>query len=218
MGAPGGGLSLAVVGLSLARRRDRPTRRAIAACPGSPRPWRRFLAGLRSDADGGPPPGAHNFFRGGPARGLRRRDPRRARRTRRPHRRHGAAAAVWDAALRAEWRGPPVWFHGDVAAGNLLVGDGRLAAVIDFGTSGRRRPACDLVIAWTLFDGESREAFRAALPPDEAAWARGRGWALWKALITLARHIGTNPIEAAKSRRFWTRSSPITPAPPGPQS
>ena len=79
-----------------------------------------------------------------------------------------------------------MWFHGDVAVGNLLVRDGRLAAVIDFGTSGVGDPACDVVIAWTLFEGESREAFRAALGVDDATWARGRGWALWKALISLA--------------------------------
>ena len=62
-------------------------------------------------------------------------------------------------------------------------------------------PSCDLAIAWTLFDGESREAFRAALGPDDATWARGRGWALWKALITLAEHIGSNPSEAEIARR-----------------
>jgi aminoglycoside phosphotransferase (APT) family kinase protein len=98
------------------------------------------------------------------------------------------AAAVldlWDSALAATSTGPPVWFHGDVAAGNLLVRDGRLAAVIDFGCSGVGDPACDLAIAWTLFSGGSRRAFRAALGVDDATWARGRGWVLWKALITL---------------------------------
>jgi aminoglycoside phosphotransferase (APT) family kinase protein len=77
---------------------------------------------------------------------------------------------------------------------NLLVRDGRLAAVIDFGSSGVGDPACDMVIAWTLLSGESRKAFRATLAVDDATWARGRGWALWKALITLAdnpasRHV-----------------------------
>jgi aminoglycoside phosphotransferase (APT) family kinase protein len=75
-----------------------------------------------------------------------------------------------------------------VAIGNLLVRDGRLAAVIDFGTSGVGDPACDVVIAWTLFRGESRAAFRASLGVDDGMWARGRGWALWKALIVLAEH------------------------------
>jgi aminoglycoside phosphotransferase (APT) family kinase protein len=77
-----------------------------------------------------------------------------------------------------------VWFHGDIASGNLLVRDGRLSAVIDFGTSGVGDPACDLVIAWTFFSGDSRSAFRDAVQQDTATWARARGWALWKALIT----------------------------------
>jgi len=58
--------------------------------------------------------------------------------------------------------------------------------VIDFGTSGVGDPACDLVIAWTFFSGSSRAAFRGAVAQDDGTWARARGWALWKALITLA--------------------------------
>lgn len=85
--------------------------------------------------------------------------------------------------------------------GNLLVRDGRLAAVIDFGCSGVGDPACDLVLAWTLLSGESREAFRAVLPVDRATWARGRGWALWKGLITLAEHLNTDPLKAGEARR-----------------
>ncbi len=57
--------------------------------------------------------------------------------------------------------------------------------MIDFGGTGVGDPACDVVIAWTLLKGESREAFRTALRVDDGTWARGRGWALWKALITL---------------------------------
>ena len=79
-----------------------------------------------------------------------------------------------------------MWVHGDVAAGNLLVADGRLAGVIDFGSAAVGDPACDLVIAWTLFEGDGRAAFRAAAPADAGTWARARGWALWKALLTIA--------------------------------
>ena len=108
---------------------------------------------------------------------------------------------MWEAALKATWHGSPVWFHGDISWGNLLVKGGRLNAVIDFGTSGVGDPSCDLAIAWTLFGGESRDAFRAALQLDDATWARGRGWTLWKGLITLAEHIDTNPLEAGRARR-----------------
>jgi aminoglycoside phosphotransferase (APT) family kinase protein len=145
-----------------------------------------FLVALRAvDAEGGPGPGPHNFHRGGPLTHYEDEtlaalaalggaiDGRRTRR-------------IWDEAVAATGQGPPVWFHGDVAVNNLLVRDGRLAAVIDFGTSGVGDPACDVVIAWTYLDAPGRAAFRAALGTDDATWARGRGWALWKALITIA--------------------------------
>jgi aminoglycoside phosphotransferase (APT) family kinase protein len=56
--------------------------------------------------------------------------------------------------------------------------------VIDFGTSGVGDPACDLVIAYTFFAGNSRSVFRDAVDQDAGTWARARAWALWKALIT----------------------------------
>jgi len=113
-----------------------------------------------------------------------------------------AATAVWDAALAAPWLDPPVWVHGDVAVGNLLVRDGRLSAVIDWGCAGVGDPACDLVSAWTFLSGESRDAFRAALPLARTTWTRARGWALWKALITVAGHADTTAPEAARSRQI----------------
>jgi aminoglycoside phosphotransferase (APT) family kinase protein len=152
-----------------------------------------FLRAMyRIDPAGGPPPGRHNFFRGGPLT-VYDGETRRAITALGGRIDAGAAMAAWEAALAATWHGPPVWFHGDVASGNLLVRDGRLSAVIDFGTSGVGDPACDLAIAWTLFEDESREIFRAALGPDGATWARGRGWALWKCLITLAECIDHDP-------------------------
>jgi aminoglycoside phosphotransferase (APT) family kinase protein len=161
-----------------------------------------FLNTLRQvDATDGPLPGQHNFFRGGPLATYDA-ETRRAIEALAGRIDGDAATVVWDTALAATWQGRPVWFHGDVAAGNLLVRDGRLAAVIDFGTSGVGDPSCDVVVAWTLLSGDSRDALRAALSADAATWARGRGWALWKALITLVDHIDTNPGEAAISRRL----------------
>ncbi|MCI0687954.1 MAG: aminoglycoside phosphotransferase family protein [Sporichthyaceae bacterium] len=145
-----------------------------------------FLGALqRIDAVGGPPAGQHNFYRGGPLHTYDT-DARRAIAALGDRIDGDTATKLWDAALVTGWDGPPVWVHGDVAAGNLLVRDGRLAAVIDFGCSGVGDPACDVTIAWTLLSGPSRQAFRAALDPDPDTWARGRGWALWKAAITLA--------------------------------
>jgi aminoglycoside phosphotransferase (APT) family kinase protein len=161
----------------------------------------RFLDRLqRIDPGGGPPPGPHNFFRGGPLATYDA-ETRGAIAAVRDRIADELATEVWETALAATWHGPPVWVHGDVAAANLLVRDGRLRAVIDFGSSGVGDPACDVTIAWTLLSGESREAFRAALPLDAATWARGRGWALWKALITFAGNLDANPAEAARARR-----------------
>jgi aminoglycoside phosphotransferase (APT) family kinase protein len=160
-----------------------------------------FLIALQgADATGGPLAGPHSFHRGG---ALATYDAETRRAVADLGDRIDAATVmpVWDAALAAAWDGPSVWVHGDVAAGNLLVKNGRLSAVIDFGCSAVGDPACDLAIAWTLFEGESREAFRNALPLDAATWARGRGWTLWKALIVWAALLGANPMGAETSRR-----------------
>ncbi|TPL52183.1 aminoglycoside phosphotransferase family protein [Mesorhizobium sp. B2-4-4] len=160
-----------------------------------------FLIALkRIDPAGGPGPGQHNFFRGGPLN-VYDGETRQAIAALDTRIDAGAASAVWETALAAPWQGPPVWFHGDVSWGNLLVEHGRLSAVIDFGTSGVGDPSCDLAIAWTLFEGQSREVFRAGLGVDDATWARGRGWALWKALITAAGEIDVNSAEIEQSWR-----------------
>jgi aminoglycoside phosphotransferase (APT) family kinase protein len=139
-----------------------------------------FLRALaRVDATGGPAPGQHNWLRGAPVSVYEDETLRAIEALSLPE-----ALPVWRDAVDAAYDGPPVWFHGDVAVGNLLLRDGRLGAVIDFGSSGVGDPACDLVLAWTLLHGESREAFLATLGADDAMIARGRGWALWKALIT----------------------------------
>ena len=146
----------------------------------------RFLVALRSiDPAGGPRPGLHNWFRGGPldVYDAQARSAITALDDRIPV---GTVTKVWESALRASLAHEPVWFHGDIAPGNLLVRDGALAAVIDFGTCGVGDPACDLAIAWTLLTGACRDAFRTRLDLDSGTWARGRGWALWKALITYA--------------------------------
>jgi aminoglycoside phosphotransferase (APT) family kinase protein len=152
-----------------------------------------FIGALhRIDPTGGPAAGAHSFFRGATLTHYDA-ETRRALVALTNRIDTAAVETLWNDALAASWHGPPVWFHGDVAAGNLLVVDGRLSAVIDFGTCGVGDPACDLVIAWTLFTGNSRAAFRAAVGLDPATWARARGWALWKALISLAEDIDIAP-------------------------
>ncbi|WP_328904548.1 aminoglycoside phosphotransferase family protein [Streptomyces sp. NBC_00441] len=114
----------------------------------------------------------------------------------------GAMTKVWEAALDAPvWDRAPVWVHGDFHTGNLLTRDGRLGAVIDFGGLGLGDPACDMMIAYTLLSADSRAAFRAALGPDDATWARGRGWALATGLNAYTFHAATDPRVAAQTTR-----------------
>jgi aminoglycoside phosphotransferase (APT) family kinase protein len=114
-----------------------------------------------------------------------------------------AAAAAWDEALETpEWSGPPVWIHGDLLPGNLLVGDGRLTGVIDWSLLGIGDPACDMTIAWSLLSAEARNVFRAELDIDDGTWARGRGWALSIALIALPYYKETNPVFADVARHL----------------
>jgi aminoglycoside phosphotransferase (APT) family kinase protein len=92
--------------------------------------------------------------------------------------------SVWNFALCSKWENPPVWVHGDVAASNLLVNNGSLCAVIDFGCSAIGDPACDYVMGWTFFNADDRKIFLSQPHPDNNTVNRARGWALWKALIT----------------------------------
>lgn len=146
----------------------------------------QFLTALqRLDVSGGPPPGPHNFYRGGSLNTYDE-ETRQALRDLEHHIDTKAATAVWEAALHGTWTRPPVWVHGDIHPTNLLVKGGHLNAVIDFGCLGVGDPACDLAIAWTFFTGKARDEFCRHLLADEGTWARARGWALWKAVITLA--------------------------------
>jgi aminoglycoside phosphotransferase (APT) family kinase protein len=115
-----------------------------------------------------------------------------------------AVTAAWEAALRApEWERAPVWVHGDLDSRNLLVEQGRLSAVIDFGSLGVGDPACDVMVAWKVLSADTRAVFRAALSVDEATWARGRGWALSQALQALAYYtLETNAVLVVEARRW----------------
>lgn len=160
-----------------------------------------FLVSLRGvDTIGGPRPGLHNWYRGATLRiydAIVRADLTHLL----GHIDVGTAAAVWADALAARWDGVDVWFHGDFAAGNLLLDGGRLAAVIDFGTCGVGDPSCDLAIAWTLLDAPGRRLFRERLDIDDATWARGRGWAVWKSLRQLAGALDDDDPESAAEAR-----------------
>lgn len=172
-------------------------------------PWQaaldlgRFITALqRVDPAGGPPPGKHNFYRGVPL-ATREGAVRQALADLSGILDIAAAASAWEEALAAPlWTGPPVWFHGDLLPGNLLVRDGRLCAVIDFGGLGVGDPACDWIFAWNLLSAEIREKLRVTLAIDRDTWARGRGWALSVGLIALPYYQARNPVFAGVARQL----------------
>jgi aminoglycoside phosphotransferase (APT) family kinase protein len=154
-----------------------------------------FIAALQKvDSSAGPAPGEHNFFRGAP---LRSRDEmtRAAIETLCDQIDQDAAIAVWETALEAgENEHSPVWIHGDLDRRNLLVDQGRLSAVIDFGCLGVGDPACDFMVAWKLFPSESRDPFRTRHSIDDRTWSRSRGWVLSQALMILSYYnLEQNP-------------------------
>ncbi|MFV8185541.1 aminoglycoside phosphotransferase family protein [Streptomyces spinosirectus] len=146
-----------------------------------------FITALQAaDATGGPGPEQSNAFRGVPLGDARDSIAAEARVRPKIEALRGTdlvdtdvLAEVWDAALAAPaWKRAPVWIHGDLDAGNFLTRNGRLSAVIDFGTLAVADPAVDLVPAWKFLPARAREVFREAVGADDATWARGRGWAL----------------------------------------
>src|SRR5205085_11884248 len=163
-----------------------------------------FIAALQEiDPTGGPPPSEHNSFRGQP---LARRD----RLTRDSIAALAetidgeAVTAQWERALRApEWQGAPVWLHGDLDSRNLLVENGRLSGVVDFGSVSVGDPATDVMVAWKMLPAENRGSFRDALGADDATWERSKGWALSQAVMALAYYtLETNAVLVRESERW----------------
>ena len=158
----------------------------------------QFLNALRdaptADAPG---PGQHNFYRGGDLR-IYDQEVRHCLAQLGENVDEKAILRIWERACHSQWLGQPVWIHGDVAAGNLLLRNRRLGAVIDFGCCGVGDPACDLTIAWTLFGPPARKDFRDGIDLDAQTWARAEGWAVWKALLQICQGqtIGQNTLTA----------------------
>lgn len=98
-----------------------------------------------------------------------------------------AALAIWEDALKypssSESRSD-TWYHSDLVAENLLLTNGRLTGLLDFGALAIGDPTIDLHGAWELFDRPAREIFRLKMGATDGEWVRGRAWALAVALMT----------------------------------
>jgi aminoglycoside phosphotransferase (APT) family kinase protein len=118
-----------------------------------------------------------------------------------------AVLRVWAAAFAAPgYAGPPAWLHGDLHPANILIHDGRISGVIDFGDITAGDPAADLSVAWMLLPPRWHGAFRTAYGAagngviDEPMWTRARGWAAGLGVMFLA-HSADNPQLHAVGRR-----------------
>jgi aminoglycoside phosphotransferase (APT) family kinase protein len=166
----------------------------------------RFVAALqRIDPAGGPPPDEHNANRG-VALATRDNATRSSIAALSGRIDVDAVTAAWETSLEApEWERPPVWIHGDLDSRNLLVQEGRLSAVIDWGCLGVGDPACDVAVVWKMLSANTRGIFREALAVDDATWARSRGWVLSQALMAESYYtLETNPGLVLEGRRWLT--------------
>jgi aminoglycoside phosphotransferase (APT) family kinase protein len=160
-----------------------------------------FLRALRAiDATGGPPPENSNGFRGCDLADERDSPVVRSYMESRIARLDGILDTkpireLWDHTLATPtWSAEPVWVHGDPAPSNLLATDGRLSAVIDFGTLAVGDPAVDMIPAWNLLDADSRKVFRDTLDLDDDTWTRGRCWGL-SAVLPDPKHVTDESVE-----------------------
>lgn len=167
----------------------------------------RFLRALRAiDASHGPPSGEANFLRGAPLALLDARVRISIAALGDAVDADGLTAAWEEAAAAPKWEGRPVWIHGDLDARNLLVRDGRVTAVVDWGCVGVGDPAVDVAVAWKVLSGEARAEFRRALVVDDATWARARGWVVYQAAGALSYYTEeTNAALVIEARRWLSQ-------------
>ena len=149
----------------------------------------------------GPSPGSHNYFRGAHLQAYDADTKAYAKLLARDICTDNVMS-VWNRALNTQWMSEPVWIHGDLEPSNILVLEDQLLAVIDFGNCAIGDPACDLVMAWTYLDEQTRKSFQSNLALDNDTWERGRAWALWKALFRMSGSLETRNKEFCAARNL----------------
>lgn len=112
------------------------------------------------------------------------------------------AIQLWEKACKTRWNKNSVWIHGDLSIGNILIKNGSLSAIIDFGGMSLGDPACDLVIAWTFLKDKERHIFIREMALDKETWLRAKAWALWKATFELCEIADKNSPEAHVQKRI----------------
>lgn len=100
-----------------------------------------------------------------------------------------SALDIWAKAINTSIDAKPVWIHGDLYPGNIIIDNKRLKAIIDWSGMVVGDPACDLAIAWTVIPKKLRSVFITSINLEEDIWLRAKGWTLWKALVTMNETI-----------------------------
>jgi aminoglycoside phosphotransferase (APT) family kinase protein len=162
----------------------------------------KFLKALQAIKNvEGPEPGPHNFWRGAHV-SVYEQETRQYTSVLSDIIDTDQAIKLWENACETKWKKSPIWIHGDFATGNILVKEGKLSAIIDFGGTGVGDPACDLVMAWTFFKGNARKVFIKEMNLDQDTWLRAKAWALWKAMFQLYHLKDKNTTEAFKEKKI----------------
>jgi aminoglycoside phosphotransferase (APT) family kinase protein len=164
-----------------------------------------FFSALHQPAPADAP---RNPWRGVPLRGRATDFERRAANVRAAGERiPGAVMRIWDQALAAPDDAAPTWLHGDPHPRNVLVREGRLTAVIDWGDLACGDRASDLAGVWMLLDSRASRARVLALLPEvtAATWARARGWAAFFGVLLLDVGLRDDPRMEAIARRTLQR-------------
>jgi len=149
--------------------------------------------------DNAPAPSIHNFYRGGD---LRIYDTEiiasiSALKGKIDYRK---AMQIWEKSIASQYHDSPLWIHGDLSLGNILLEEGQIKAIIDFGMIAAGDPACDLAVAYNIFTADVREEFIIKMDMKKDVWDRAKGWALWKSLISFANPKATNVVEATRAK------------------
>lgn len=107
---------------------------------------------------------------------------------------------LWREALALpEPSGPHVWLHGDLKPTNLLVQDGRLHAVIDFGGLSIGLPDAEHSTVWDL-PPQARHAYWDTIELDDLTWTRARAWAIAVGASGISYYWHTYPAFVAECR------------------
>jgi aminoglycoside phosphotransferase (APT) family kinase protein len=113
----------------------------------------------------------------------------------------------WKRSLMAPIDRPSTWIHGDLHARNILVEDGRISGIIDWGDMTSGDVATDLAAIWMLFDDPAARRFALEIYGglSEATIHRSIGWAILFGVVLLDTGLVDNPRHAVMGARTLRR-------------